>query len=143
MSLDKYQDIINLRRPVSKYPKMAMHDRAAQFAPFSALDGYEDEIENRARFTESFNILDEESIKTINSKLRFLLNKLKDSPEVTIVYFLKDDKKDGGKYVVIRGVVKKVDDFKCTLVLDNNLEIPFVSIYDIDGDIFRGWNDLL
>lgn len=143
MSLDKYQDIINLRRPVSKYPKMAMHDRSAQFAPFSALDGYEDEIENRARFTESFNILDEESIKTINSKLRFLLNKLKDSPEVTIVYFLKDDKKDGGKYVVIRGVVKKVDDFKCTLVLDNNLEIPFVSIYDIDGDIFRGWNDLL
>lgn len=40
-----YDDIINLSRPLSrKHPKMSLHDRAAQFAPFAALTGYEDAI---------------------------------------------------------------------------------------------------
>ena len=137
--LNKYQNIIDLKRPASKYSKMSLHDRAAQFAPFSALDGYEDEIDEEARFTESFNILDEESIRIINNKLVFLSDKLKNFPEVIIVYFLKDYKKDGGKYMIIKGVIKKIDDFKKTIVLNNNLEIPFSSIYDIDGDIFKGY----
>lgn len=137
--LNKYQNIIDLKRPASKYSKMSLHDRAAQFAPFSALEGYEDEIDEEARFTESFNILDEESIRIINNKLVFLSDKLKNFPEVIIVYFLKDYKKDGGKYMIIKGIIKKIDDFKKTIVLNNNLEIPFSSIYDIDGDIFKGY----
>ena len=137
--LNKYQNIIDLKRPASKYSKMSLHDRAAQFAPFSALEGYEDEIDEESRFTESFNILDEESIRIINNKLVFLSDKLKNFPEVIIVYFLKDYKKDGGKYMIIKGIIKKIDDFKKTIVLNNNLEIPFSSIYDIDGDIFKGY----
>ena len=136
--LNDYKNIINLKRPVSKFPKMSMHDRAAQFAPFSALDGYEDEIDEEARFTDSFNILNEESVMIINSKLVFLSDRLRDCPEVTIVYFLKDDKKDGGKYMIVKDVVKKIDDFRKVIVLNNGLEIPFVFIYDIDGDIFKG-----
>ncbi len=136
-SLNNYKNIINLKRPASKYSKMSMHDRAAQFAPFSALDGYEDEIDEEARFTDSFNILNEESVMIINSKLVFLSDRLRDCPEVTIVYFLKDDKKDGGKYMIVKDVVKKIDDFRKVIVLNNGLEIPFVFIYDIDGDIFK------
>ena len=136
-SLNNYKNIINLKRPASKYSKMSMHDRAAQFAPFSALDGYEDEIDEEARFTDNFNILNEESVMIINSKLVFLSDRLRDCPEVTIVYFLKDDKKDGGKYMIVKDVVKKIDDFRKVIVLNNGLEIPFVFIYDIDGDIFK------
>ena len=136
-SLKEYKDIIDLKRPLSKYSKMSMHDRAAQFAPFSALDGYEDEIEEEARFTDSFNILNEESVMMINSKLVFLSDKLKSHSEVTVVYFIKDDKKDGGKYMIIKDIVKKIDDFRKVIVLNNGLEIPFVFIYDIDGDIFK------
>ena len=136
--LNDYKDIIDLKRPASKYSRMSMHDRAAQFAPFSALDGYEDEIDEEARFTDNFNILDEESVMIINSKLAFLSDKLKSHPEVTIVYFLKDDKKDGGKYMMVKDIVKKIDDFKKTVVLNSNLEIPFIFIYDIDGDVFKG-----
>ena len=40
-----YDDIINLPHHVSKHhPQMSMWNRAAQFAPFSALTGYEDTI---------------------------------------------------------------------------------------------------
>ena len=42
---DYYDDIINLPHHVSKrHPQMSMWNRAAQFAPFAALTGYEDAI---------------------------------------------------------------------------------------------------
>ncbi len=44
-TIDKYGDIINLPHHVSKkHPQMSMQARAAQFAPYAALTGYEDEI---------------------------------------------------------------------------------------------------
>ncbi len=46
---NKYDDIINMERPVSKnHPRMSIHDRAAQFAPFAALTGLEEELEETA-----------------------------------------------------------------------------------------------
>lgn len=42
MKEDNYDDIINLPHPVSKkHPQMSMIQRAAQFAPFAALTGYD------------------------------------------------------------------------------------------------------
>ena len=43
-----YSDIINLEQPVPdpvKHPRMSMRDRAAQFAPFAALTGFDDSID--------------------------------------------------------------------------------------------------
>ncbi len=42
----KYDDIINLPHHTSETRKhMSMHDRAAQFAPFAALTGFDEEID--------------------------------------------------------------------------------------------------
>lgn len=41
----KYEAIIDLPRPISDRPRMTLHDRAAQFSPFSALTGYEEAIQ--------------------------------------------------------------------------------------------------
>ena len=50
---DSYEDILNLPRPVSgRHPRMPIEDRAAQFAPFSALSGYEDAIREVAKQAE-------------------------------------------------------------------------------------------
>lgn len=47
---DRYLEIIKLSRPYSKkYPPMSLYDRAAQFAPFSALNGHSDKIEKAAK----------------------------------------------------------------------------------------------
>lgn len=49
----EYDDIINLPHHVSpRHPRMSMQARAAQFAPFSALTGYGDEIEKSAQRVE-------------------------------------------------------------------------------------------
>ena len=47
----KYDDIIGLRRPESRRPKMTMNDRAAQFAPFAALTKFGEEIRESNRKT--------------------------------------------------------------------------------------------
>ncbi|MBR3002292.1 MAG: hypothetical protein IKF38_01815 [Clostridia bacterium] len=48
--MNKYEDIINLPHHVSKkHPQMSMEARAAQFAPFAALVGYEDAIEETTK----------------------------------------------------------------------------------------------
>lgn len=49
----EYDDIINLPHHVSKrHPQMSMLARAAQFAPFSALTGYSNEIKKSAQRVE-------------------------------------------------------------------------------------------
>ena len=42
--MSKYDDIINLKRPASRRMPMSITNRAAQFAPFSALTGYDEAI---------------------------------------------------------------------------------------------------
>lgn len=39
-------------RPKSKYPKMSMLDRAAQFAPFAALTGHKEAVIEQGRITQ-------------------------------------------------------------------------------------------
>lgn len=59
----KYDDIINMPHHVSATRQhMAMHDRAAQFAPFAALNGYEEEIDDTAKqFYDRMEALDKRS----------------------------------------------------------------------------------
>ncbi len=49
-----YDDIIHLEHPTSKrHPRMSLLDRAAQFAPFAALRGYDDVIEENREKSEA------------------------------------------------------------------------------------------
>jgi len=48
--MENYDDIINLPHNEPKhYPRMSMWNRAAQFAPFAALTGYEAAIKDTAQ----------------------------------------------------------------------------------------------
>ena len=52
--MSNYDDIIHLPHHVSKrHPQMSMWNRAAQFAPFAALTGYEDAIQESAKENDS------------------------------------------------------------------------------------------
>lgn len=53
---DNYDDIINLPHHVSKHhPSMPMMGRAAQFAPFAAVSGHHDALDETARQVEKKN----------------------------------------------------------------------------------------
>lgn len=133
----KYDDIINLPHHVSKkHPQMPMEERAAQFAPFAALVGYEDEVEETARLTDKRIELDEEAKNILDMKLQMLKEQMNVQiyPMVKIMYFVADLKKDGGKYIQISGMIKRIDEFKQLIILDDKTEIPISEIISIVGE---------
>lgn len=133
--MGKYDDIINLPHHISKkHPQMTLEARAAQFAPFAALTGYDDAVKETARLTNERIDLDDEAKIMLDAKLQVIREQLSEKPLVTITYFVPDAKKDGGKYVTIDGNVKKIDDYKHIIVLENNVEILISEIIDITTD---------
>ena len=133
-----YDDIINMEHHVSKnHPPMSLYVRSAQFAPFAALTGYEDAVKETARETiEQFDI-DDEIKGILDSKIQILTEQIKNKPEVSITYFIHDLKKDGGAYITIEGIIKKLDTYSQNIVLADKTEIPINDIIDISGDVFK------
>ena len=135
--MEKYREIIGLPHHVSKTrPQMPMSDRAAQFAPFAALTGYDSAIKETGRLTDERIELDEEALTTLDMKYQLLMDALDDEPEVTITYFQPDERKTGGKYVSATGAVKKVDDFERRIIMQEGLRILMDDVLSIDGELF-------
>ena len=129
---NRYNEIINLPHHVSKTrPQMPMSDRAAQFAPFAALTGYDSAIKETGRLTDERIELDEEALTALDRKYQLLMDTLDDAPEVTIIYFQPDERKAGGQYVSATGTVKKVDTFGRRIILQDGTRIPLDSVYDL------------
>ena len=130
--VNKYEDIINLPHHISKkHPRMSLEDRSAQFASFAALTGYEDIINETARITNAKIELDEESKLTLNRKIQEIKKKINEKLNITITYFIPDFKKTGGRYVTINGIVKKIDEYKRILILEDKTEILISDIVEI------------
>jgi hypothetical protein len=132
MNSHKYDDIIGLPHPVSaKHPQMAREDRAAQFSPFAALAGYDDALRETARRTDRFVELDEDRKQELDRQISYLQQHLLDTVPVKIIYFVPDEKKDGGSYTAVEGCVRKIDENTKSLRIQGT-EIPVERIYGID-----------
>lgn len=134
----KYDDIINLEHHVSKtHKQMSIEERSAQFAPFAALTGYEDEVKETERITERMIEITEDIRSILDEKIRLIQNKIAEQPNVTITYFVPDINKQGGKYQTINGIIKKVDNCEKKLILTSNTEIFIKDIIEISSNIFK------
>ena len=128
---EKYEKIIDLPHYVSKNRiQMATMDRAAQFAPYSALSGYEDAVEETARLTESPTELDEYEKEKINAVLTSLFSSPQDT-KVKITYFRPDKRKSGGAYITVTGEVSHIDEYSREIVFVSGYSIFIDSIFDI------------
>ena len=129
---NRYDEIMGLPHHVSTTrPQMPMSDRAAQFAPFAALTGYDSAIKETGRLTDERIELDEEALTALDRKYQLLIEALDDAPEVTIIYFQPDERKAGGQYVSATGTVKKVDTFGRRILLQDGTRIPLDSVFDL------------
>ena len=132
-----YDDIIHLPRHVSQnHPQMPLRDRAAQFAPFAALTGYEAAIGETARLTSEKHELSSQEAEELDRRLTDLAARLKDRPEVTIEYFVPDERKSGGAYVTETGVVRHISITERVLVMERGTEIPMDDVVSTTGEIF-------
>lgn len=131
--MGKYDDIINLPHHVSPHRRpMPMENRAAQFAPFAALIGYEESIAEAERTTQKKFILTNEEKIRIENLLRkaFALK-----TGVHIIYFDKDPNKEGGSYLSATGVINKIDEFEKYLYLNSGIKIYIPYIKEISNEI--------
>ena len=108
-----YGDIIDIEHwePSRKHPRMSLHDRAAQFAPFAALVGYDEMVDEEARLTDRQIEPGEEQLNELNRKLNRINELISGGtrPEVTITYFVPDEHKVGGRYDTVTARVKRID----------------------------------
>ncbi|MBQ7944267.1 MAG: hypothetical protein IJ326_09430 [Lachnospiraceae bacterium] len=130
----RYDDIINLPHHVSsKHPHMPALDRAAQFSPFAALTGHDAAIKETARLTDEQVELDEERKEELDRQLQEIRAHLSEHPEVTITFFVPDERKDGGSYVTVTGRVKKLDEYEGRIILEDNTIVKISMICMVKG----------
>lgn len=136
--MGKYDDMINMSRPVSNRPHMPVADRAKIFQPFAALRGYEELIKERQKLTVERRILTEQRREELDVLLGELARELADGnkPEVAVKHFMKDEKvseESGiclGKYVETIGMVGKIDSLEELLWIGRQ-GISIQDIWDI------------
>lgn len=129
---NKYKDMYFMERPFSKRRKMSMRDRAAQFAPFAALVGYQDSVDETARVVEKKIILDDNIREIIDFKLQEILQDIELKPNIEVVYFVEDQKKDGGSYNNYRGTVKAIDSIEKNIVFYSGKVIAIDDIFSVE-----------
>ena len=132
-----YEDIVNLPPHISKkHPQPTMMDRAARFAPFAAITGYEEMVLEEARVTEERIELDEGTLSLLNEKLNMIQEFLDEEPEIKITYFEPDKKKTGGAYVSITGVVKRIDEYEHLVIMTDGRKIRIDDMFGLESDLF-------
>ena len=130
---DNYDDIKHLTRPqYDDLHPMSMHDRAAQFSPFAALVGYDDAVAETARLTDSRAELTEDEMSELNANLNRLLDNVDEQPQISVTYFVPDEKKSGGKYVEKQGVVRIFDSYSQELVFTDGVRIAVADMAKLD-----------
>ncbi len=128
--MGKYDDMINLPRPEPVRARMGGLERAAQFAPFAALTGYDEAVGETARLVDEKIELSEDERAYLDEQTK----KIREIPEreIAVTYFIADKRKSGGAYLTARGFVKKIDEIERLLVLTSGEKIPLDDVFDID-----------
>ena len=128
----KYGDILNLPHHVSEtHPPMPIGDRAAQFAPFAALTGYKEAIEETERLTDRKIVLDEESREILDQRISEIQHAVSRKEVITVTYFVEDKKKEGGAYHRISGKLKKIDTYERYLIMEEGERIKLEDVVEI------------
>ena len=134
--MNNYEDIINLpyKKSVS-HKHMSNHDRAAQFAPFAALTGYNELIKETARRVEKKKTISRDKKEEISKRLIYVRDLKDNDVPIYITYFVKDPKKNGGQYVTSEIYNLKIDEYNKTIKIEDTI-IKINDIYDIESSLF-------
>ena len=130
--MNNYSDIIDIKYPIKlKHSRMSINMRASIFAPFSALSGFGESINEIARETANRIELEENKKELINYKLNEIKNNgFKD--ELEIKYFIDDKYKEGGEYLSTKSKIKKIDIYNNIIILIDKTKIRLDNIIDIN-----------
>ncbi|MBR2990749.1 MAG: hypothetical protein IKF51_04715 [Solobacterium sp.] len=134
--MKRYQDMLDLPHHVSKTRKrMSGAERAAQFAPFSALTGYEELIAETGRLTDGKKELGETQREILDQRIR-ILQEAGEGTAVAVTVFVPDEYKEGGRYEIRTGILKKIEETERCIRFMDGTRIRFEDIYGIEAGLF-------
>ena len=126
------RDLLSCARPRTECrAPMPMKNRAAQFAPFAALTGYDDAVRETERLTDRRPEISEDRAEILDRRLRWLRDLPDRKPEVTVTWFVPDIRKDGGACRTKTCRVKRLDTQHSVLQLEDSECIPISEICDL------------
>lgn len=127
-----YEDIINLPHHRSEtHPHMSMEERAAQFSSFAALTGHKEAVQEKARRTSRWMELDEDQKARLDEKLQELCSEEAKGRQTEFTVFYPDDRKSGGSYEKVRGVLKRINAYEKVIWLEDGKSLKISDIIDI------------
>ncbi len=130
--MTEYDDILPLPHKVSdRRAPMPMEKRAAQFAPFAALSGYEEAVQEAGRRTAKREELTEDRAEMLDQRLRWLRDHIIALPEITVTWFVPDEKKSGGAYRTVTDHAKRLESAKRMLHLQSGITVPLEDVWDL------------
>ena len=138
--ISRYADMLQMpahRSPNRKH--MSNYDRAAQFAPFAALRGYDDEIGDASRIRTVWTEPDENETAELAYRFHILKNACAEMPEVTVRWFREEA--EDGRWITKQVQVRRIDEVNRLLVTADRETIPMDYIVSLEGEIFRGMHD--
>lgn len=131
--MDNFEDIINTPHHVSsRHKQMSVYARAAQFAPFAALTGYDDEIGETARLTDCFHVMTDDQTDSLDISFQKMLSG--NRPFVKIKYFRPDIRKSGGAYEIYKGYFRFYDIENNSLKFTDGTVISADKVCEIEFD---------
>ncbi len=135
--MGKYDWMLDLphHRSARRAP-MSQADRAAQFAPFAALRGYDDTIREAGRLTQAPVQLAEDEKDRLDQIFRKIRDNLSAGPVVRVTYFEPDALKPGGVYLEKTGVVRKIDSFEKLLIFADGDIICWETVRTAECTVF-------
>lgn len=130
----RYSDIIDLPHHQSIYrPHMTVYNRAAQFAPFVALVGYDQMTKDTADILllDKRVALSEDQKSELNWKLHDMLENSEQNPEIEVIYYDESANKLGGGYVTYSGRMKELAEHPNAIVFLDGKKIALEDIVSI------------
>ena len=124
--MSDYKDIISFNYEM-KHKRMSLYNRAAQFASFAALNGYSDIIKVSSKKVDAKKIIDDDLKDILDEKIKSMIDH-----KVKVTYFVKDMDKEGGSYILINDILKRIDYNYKYIELESKKKILIDDIYDID-----------
>ncbi|RRC91889.1 hypothetical protein EII25_05495 [Erysipelotrichaceae bacterium OH741_COT-311] len=121
-----------------RHPWMSNFDRAAQFAPFAALTGHKETLDETARYVSKKRSLSQDAFDLLNQKIQLLIQHKEENPLITVTYFLKDSLKEGGCYVTLSSTMRNID-HQGYLHLEDDTKILLDDILEIDSSLFQDY----
>ena len=80
--------------------------------------------------------LDEIRKEELNEHLQLIRTQLMQKSQVNITYFVPDTKKEGGAYFTITGTIRKIEEIRHQVIMENGTVIPMNNIYEIESTVF-------